>query len=170
MKQYGMVAIGLALGMVGTQAWAGGTSTSTTTVTSTSTTTTTISACPDAVTFDSTSCRLGELSAAVAAQPELASFATKLGNALDKAQRSVNLGGDQCDDSNAKTAGKRLKKAIRRMIQYGHRLRSLRARQKIQPEAIRLQYVDAGTAIQQDLEALKDGLVCPPASPSGAFL
>ena len=168
MRQHGLMAIALMLGTVGA-AWAGGTTT-TTTVTSTSTTTSTVPACTDEATFDSTSCRLGELGSAVAAQPELAAFATKLGNALDKAKRSVNLGGDQCDQGNAKTAGKRLKKAIRRMIQYVHRLGSLRARQKITPDEIRVQYLDAGRAIQQDLEALKDGLACPPASPSGAFL
>jgi hypothetical protein len=159
----------MVLGTVGA-AWAGGTSTTVTTVTSTSTTTSTIPACTDEATFESTSCQLGELSSAVAAQPELAPFATKLGNALDKAQHSVNLGSDQCDQGDAKTAAKRLKKAIRRMIQYVHRLGSLRARQKITPEEIRVQYLDAGKAIQQNLEALKKALVCPPASPSGAFL
>jgi len=169
--KHGMAAIALMFGTT-VSALAGGTSTSTTTTTVTSTTSTTVvSACTDEATFDSTSCRLGELATAVAAQPELERFATKLGNALDKAQRNVNLGGDQCDEGNAKTAGKRLKKAIRRMIQYGHRLRSLRARQIITDETLRMQYVDAGSAIQQDLEALKKAPpVCPPASPSGAFL
>jgi hypothetical protein len=171
MKQYGTAAIGLLLGIAGAPAWVNAqTSTTVTTVTSTSTTSSTIPACTDEATFDSTSCRLGELASAVATQPELAPFATKLGNALDKARRSVNLGGDQCDQGKTRTAAKRLKKAIRRMIQYGHRLRSLRARQKIESEEIRLQYVDSGNAIQQDLKALRKALVCPPASPSGAFL
>jgi len=164
-----IAAMALSLGTTVGAAVAGGVSTSTTTTT-TSTTTSTVPACTDEPTFDSTSCRLGELASAVAAQPELAPFATKLGNALDKAHRNVNLGGDQCDDGRTRTAASRLKKAIRRMVQYGQRLRSGRARHKIQPAEIRLQYVDAGKAIQRDLKALRKALACPPASPSGAFL
>jgi len=151
-------------------ALAGGVSTSTTTITTTTTTSTSLPpACTDEVSFDSTDCRLSELADAVAAEPALGGLATKLGNALDKAHSNVNLGGEQCDEGNAKTAGKRLKKAIRRMIQYGHRLRSLKARKTI-PDEVRMPFVDAGSAIQQDLEALRKALVCPPASPSGAFV
>jgi hypothetical protein len=146
------------------------TTTSTTIVTTTTSTTTTLPpTCTDEVSFESANCRLDELAAAVASEPALGGLATKLGNALNKADSNVNLGDGQCNDGEAKTAGKRLKKAIRRLIQYGHRLRALKARNTI-PEEVRMPFIDEGSAIQQDLEALKKALVCPPASPSGAFL
>ena len=148
----------------------GSTTTSTTIVTTTTSTTTSLPpVCSDEVSFESANCRLDELAAKVASESALGGMATKLSNALDKADSNVNLGGEQCDEGNAKTAGKRLKKASRRMIQYGHRLRSLKARKTI-PDEVRMPLVDEGSAIQQDLEALKKGLVCPPASPSGAFV
>lgn len=140
----------------------------TTTVTSSTTSTTLQPACTDEVSFDSANCRLDELAADVVAA-NLGGIGTKLGNALNKADSNVNLGNEQCDAGDAKTAKKRLKKAIRRMIQYGHRLRSLKARKTI-PEEVRTPLVDQGAAIQQDLEALRDSVICPPASPSGAFV
>jgi hypothetical protein len=171
--------MGLSLALVSAlagSALAGGVSTSTTTIITTttiaSTTTTSTSlppACTDEVSFDSANCRLDELAAAVAGEPALGGLGAKLGVALNKADSSVNLGNEQCDAGDAKTAGKRLKKAIRRMIQYGHRLRSLKARKTV-PEEVRTPLVDEGAAIQQDLEALRKQLVCPPASPSGAFV
>jgi hypothetical protein len=154
---------------LGGSALAGGTTTTTTTIATTTTSTSLPPACTDEVSFDSANCRLDELAAAVAAEPALGGIGTKLGHALGKADSNVNLGSEQCDAGDAKTAGKRLKKAIRRMIQYGHRLRSLKARNTI-PEEVRMPLVDEGSAIQQDLEALRKALVCPPASPSGAFL
>lgn len=157
-----MMAIALSLAATSGTAWAGGATTTTTS------TTTLPPACDDAETFDSTLCRLDELATDVAAQPELGPMATKLGGALSKARSNVNLARGQCDESDAKTAGKRLKKAIRRLIQYGHRLRGLKARKTI-PDEIRTPYVDRGVAIQRDVEGLKDGLSCP-SSPSGAFL
>jgi hypothetical protein len=161
-------------------ALAGGTTTTTTiptttttvigTTTTTSTTTSTLPpACTDEVTFDSINCRLDELSAEVAGEPALGGLGTKLTGALNKADSNVNLGNEQCDAGDAKAAGKRLKKAIRRMIQYGHRLRSLKARKTV-PEEVRTPLVEQGAAIQQDAEALRKQLVCPPTSPSGAFL
>ena len=143
--------------------------TTTTTIGSTTTTSTSLPpACNVAQTFASTLCRLDELAADVAGQAELGPFAPKLGKALDKARRNVNLGYQQCADSDARKASTRLKKAVRRLIQYGHRLRGLRAR-KLLADEIRTVYVERGAAIQQDLRAMKRGLVCP-SSPSGAFL
>jgi hypothetical protein len=142
------------------------TTTSTTVVTTTSTT---LPTCSDEATFESAHCRLGELSDAIAAEPGLGSIATKLSNAVDFADRNVGLASEQCSEPDLKSTRGRLRRAIRRLIQYGHRLRSLKSRNTI-PEEIRTPFIDAGRAIQQDLEALRNGLVCPPASPSGAFL
>jgi len=144
--------------------------TTTTTMIGTTTTSTSLQpACTDEVSFDSANCRLDELTVAVAGEPALGGLATKLDRALDKADKSVTLGNEKCDSGDAKRAGKRLRKAIRRMIQYGHRLRSLKARKTI-PDEVRMPLVDQGAAIQQDLKALRKQLVCPPASPSGAFV
>jgi hypothetical protein len=147
-----------------------GTTTTTSTTVVGSTTSTTIPVCTDEATFDSISCRLNELSAAVnAASGDLGNLAGKLDGALGKAQNSTTLASEQCDAGDAKTAGKRLKKAIRRMIQFNHRLGSLKARKTV-PDEVRQPLLDEGKAIQQDMQALKKALVCPPASPSGAFL
>ena len=146
------------------------TTTSTTVVTTTSTTTTTVPTCSDEATFESARCRLGELSDAIAAASGLGTIATKLANAVDFADRNVGLASEQCNEGDLKSTRGRLRKSIRRLIQYGHRLRSLKSRKTI-PEEVRAPFIDAGSAVQQDLEALRrGGLVCPPSSPSGAFL
>ena len=135
----------------------------------TTTTTTTLPPCTDEATFGSAQCRLDELSAAITAEAGLASIADKLENAVDIADRNVGNASDACNAADLKETRSLLKKAIRRLIQYGHRLRSLKSRNNIPPE-IRTPFIDEGHAIQQDLEALRGNLVCPPASPSGAFL
>ena len=75
----------------------------TTTTTTTTTSTSLPPACTDEVSFDSANCRLDELAAAVAAEPALGGLATKLGNALGKADSNVNLGGEQCDAAGKQT-------------------------------------------------------------------
>jgi len=178
--RFTMLAVALSLGA--SQALAGGTTTttiassttSTTTVASTTSTTTTTSttlppACTDEATFDSISCRLDQLSTAIGANAELATIAAKLQKAVDIAGDNVTAASGECDAGDAKAAGKKLKKAGRRLIQYGHRLRSLKSRKNI-PEEIRQPFIDEGKAILDDVKALKKALVCPPASPSGAFL
>jgi hypothetical protein len=176
-----MLAVVLSLGA--TQAFAGGTTTttvvssttSTTSIASTTSTTTlgsttsTTLPCTDEQTLDSAACRLDDLATRVGNDAGLASIASKLQKALDIAENNVNDASAECDAGDAKAAGKKLKKAVRRLIQYGHRLRSLKSRKNI-PAEIRQPYVDDGKAIQDDLKALKKALVCPPASPSGAFL
>lgn len=160
----------VSLSMIGSAMAGGATTTSTTVVTTTtSTTTSTVPVCADEATFDSAHCRLDELSAAITGESGLASIATKLENAVDFANRNVALADEQCDAGDVKSTRGRLKKAIRRLIQYGHRLRSLKSRKTI-PEEVRAPFIEDGVAIQRDLETLRKNLVCPPSSPSGAFL
>jgi hypothetical protein len=159
--------IGVALGAA--PASAGVPTTTSTTTASTTTSTTLPPACAEEQTFESAHCRLDALAAAIAAEPGLGSIAGKLGNAVDIADRNVVEAETECVNGDRKTAGKKLKKAVRRLIQYGHRLRSLKSRKNI-PAEVRGPFVDEGRAIQKDLQALKKALVCPPASPSGAFL
>jgi hypothetical protein len=173
--RFTMLAVALSLGA--TQAFAGGitngtvvSTTSTTTLVSTTTTSTTLPpACTDEATFDSASCRLNDLATRIGADAGMASIAGKLQKALDIAENNTNDASGECAAGDAKAAGKKLKKAVRRLIQYGHRLRSLKSRKTI-PDEIRQPYIDEGKAVQDDLKALKKALVCPPASPSGAFL
>ena len=172
MKHFSRAALVVALGAA-SSAMAGGTTTTTTTVTtvtSTSTTSSTIPTCVDAATFDSILCRLDEQSGLVASTPELGKAATKLGGALSKATSGTTKASDACNTGDTKTAGKQLKKAIRRMIQYNHRLGSLKSRKTI-PDEVRTQFLDAGQGIQSDMKELKKNLICPPpGSPSAAFL
>ena len=177
MKRISRAAIALAVGtawpaMAGVTTTTTVTSTSTTAITGTSTTTSTTiaSTCVDAATFDSILCRLDEQSALVQSTPELGKAATKLAGALNKATGATNKASDACNTGDTKAAGKQLKKAIRRMIQYNHRLGSLKSRKTI-PDEVRMQFLDAGKGIQNDMQSLKKNLTCPPpGSPSAAFL
>jgi hypothetical protein len=176
MKHFSRAAIVIAVGtawpaMAGVPATTTSTlSTVTSTTTSTSTTTTPPPACTDAATFDSILCRLDEQSALVQTTPELGKAATKLAGALNKATSGTTKASDACDTGDTKAAGKQLKKAIRRMIQYNHRLGSLKSRKTI-PDEVRTPFLDAGRGIQNDMQSLKKNLTCPPpGSPSPAFL
>jgi hypothetical protein len=53
-----------------------------------------------------------------------------------------------------------LKKVVRALIQYGHRLRGRPARKKI-PEEVREPFAVAADAIQEDAGTLRESVVCP---------
>lgn len=140
------------------------TSTSPTTSTS-STTSTTVptgdcAAVPVGPTFESIACRLVELHEDTAAEPALAPIAEKLLHVLDKAIERNGMGATFCADGNAKRAKHQLKKVVRQLIQYSHRLRSRASRRKIDAE-IREPRASAADAIQADARALKADLECP---------
>ena len=169
MKHFSRAAIVLAVGAAW-PAMAGVVTTTSTVVTSTTTSTTIPSTCVDATTFDSILCRLDEQSALVQSTPELGKAGTKLAGALNKATSATTKASDACNAGDTKTAGKQLKKGIRRMIQYNHRLGSNKSRKTI-PEEVRVPFLDAGRGIQNDMQELKKNLICPPpGSPSPAFL
>ena len=152
-----------------------GTTPSTTSTTSTTlvsgTTTTTLQPPPCTVepTFGSAACRLDDLMEHVGTEQALGAMQAKLVRALDRAAAQVDAAEQQCNAGDQRAANKRLKKAVRRLIQYTHRLGSLSARQKISDDALRTELMDAGHDVQEDLVAIKRAGVCPPASPSGAF-
>lgn len=175
MKHFSRAAIVIAVGtawpaMAGVPATTTSTL-STVTSTTTSTTTTTLApACIDAATFDSILCRLDEQSAIVQSSPDLGKTGAKLAGALSKATSATNKASDSCNSADSKASGKQLKKAIRRMIQYNHRLGSLKSRKNL-PEPLRTDLLTAGKSIQNDMQSLKKNLICPPpGSPSPAFL
>ena len=60
---------------------------------------------------------------------------------------------------NAKTSGKQLKKVVRKLIQFSHRLRSNQSRKTI-PEEIREPLAERADEIQEHAKELKDALSC----------
>lgn len=143
-------------------------STSTTT-THVPTTTTTLPAgdCdiePVAATFASIDCRLVALLGLVNTTPGLAAFGPKLAQNLTKAKDGEKASGTACAASNLKPARQGLKQAIRDMIQYGHHLKTLRARKKL-PAGVREDLLAAGDPIAADVKTLKGAVRCPDDAP-----
>jgi hypothetical protein len=138
------------------------TTTTVTTTTVTTTTTTLPGGCagvPVGPTFASLNCRLAALVAAVQAQAQLGKLQAKLVKAAEKAKQRKETAEEKCAEGKTKPAGKQLKKVVRKLIQFSHRLRSKSARKKA-PEEIREPLAVAADAIQQDARALRDELLC----------
>ena len=119
-----------------------------------------------AAAFVSIDCRLDALAARVqgATGFQKPQTKTQLLGALTKVTGNKVAAETLCAKPDAKSAGKRLKKAIRGMIQFGHRLRSLTGRRTIEA-GVRTELIAAGTSIQTDLKTLKTGLQCPADAP-----
>jgi hypothetical protein len=135
---------------------------STTTVASTSTTSTTLPGCagvPDGPTFASISCRLDALAVETSDQAALGSLSDKLLVPLGKARERAAAAHEACAGQDTKHAKSNLKKVVRQLIQYSHRLRSRSVRKKIE-ESVREPLADTADAIQDDVRALKDTLGC----------
>lgn len=137
-------------------------STSTTAPASTATTTTLPSGCagmPIGATFGSLDCRLAALIAAVQGETRLGTLREKLGGAAQKAKQLEEAAQAACARGTAKTSGKQLKKVMRKLIQFSHRLRSRSARRKVD-ETVREALAAAADEIQQDARELKGALSC----------
>jgi len=136
------------------------TTTSTTTTSSKpqgSTTSTTLSpGCTGAPapTFESIICRLDALAASVQAASDLGATQTPLLNGVNAALSKTQAGNTA---SSRKKASNALKKAARKMIDFGHRLRSLRSRKKI-PEATRAGLLAQSEPILADMKTLRKQL------------
>ncbi|HJQ82643.1 MAG TPA: hypothetical protein VKA21_01100 [Candidatus Binatia bacterium] len=144
---------------------AGPVTVTTTTTASTATTTTTLAgaACatvPIGPTFASLNCRLAALAARIAASTEITKQQTQLVDQLGKAKERKNQAETSCAQSDAKHAGKRLKQAVRKMIQFGHRLRSNTGRRSM-PAALRTELITTGDGIKADLQTRRKALACP---------
>lgn len=134
----------------------------TTTVTTTSTTTTVPTGCagvPVGPTFSSLNCRLAALIAAVEAEPGLGILQAKLVKAAAKAKERKEAAEVFCADGNVKGAKRQLKKVVRKLIQFSHRLRSNQARKKVE-EAIREPFAEDADAIQNDARTLLGAVTC----------
>jgi len=137
--------------------------TSTSTTTTTTVPTGTCATVPIGPTFASIACRLADLRTDTIAASALAPIADKLVHAIDKAIERNDLGAGACDEGSTKKAKKQLKKVVRQLIQYSHRLRSRASRRKFD-ETIREPLAAAADAIQADARTLKDDPGCASAS------
>lgn len=138
------------------------TTTTTTTPTSSTTTSTTLAGCagePVAATFASIDCRLADLIAAVEGEPQLGKLQTKLDRAAGRARDREQMAAEACGTGSTRTAKRRLKKVVRKLIQFSHRLRSAGARKKV-PEEVRTPLIDAASGIQTDAQQLRGSLDC----------
>jgi hypothetical protein len=135
--------------------------TSTSTTAAPSTTTTTLpGACEPAPTFSSLDCRLGALLAQIDGETGLDPIRPKLVQSLSRARSAVEAAQGACASSQLRSARRRLKTAMRDMIQYTHHLSTLVARKRV-PAVLRNALLAAGDPIEADLRILKSGLQCP---------
>ena len=141
--------------------------TSTSTTAPRSTTTTLPGACETAPTFNSLDCRLAALRAQIDGETGLDPIRPKLVQSLSRARSAVEAAEGACASSQLKSPRRRLKTAVRDMIQYTHHLSTLVARKRV-PAALRNALVAAGDPIEADLRILKSGLQCPADAEGGA--
>jgi hypothetical protein len=80
------------------------------------------------------SCLQPSLIDAVGAEPGLGNLQPKLQKAAQKARQWKEAAEAACSGGNAKAARKQLKKVVRKLIQFSHRLRSNSARKKTTPQ------------------------------------
>jgi hypothetical protein len=136
--------------------------TTTTTTPTSSTTSTTLGGCagePVAATFASIDCRLADLIAAVEGEPQLGAFQPKLDRSAGRARDREQMAAESCAAGSTKAAKRQLKKVVRKLVQFSHRLRSGRARKRV-PEEVRTPLTDAASGIQEDVRQLRDTVAC----------
>ena len=134
-----------------------------TTTTTTIITSTTVpggcAAVPVGATFASLNCRLASLIEAVRSESRLGKLQVNLLKTAQKAKQRKEAGESACAGRKAKTAKKQLKKAVRRLIQFAHRLRSDNARKNVD-QAVREPLATGADEIQGDARTLMRGLTC----------
>jgi len=105
-------------------------------------------------TFESLNCRLADLIAAVQAETRLGKQQAKLDKAAQQAKERKEAAEAECAAGDAKASAKQLKKVVRKLIQFSHRLRSNNSRKSI-PDEVREPLAQAADAIQKDARELK---------------
>ncbi len=93
-------------------------------------------------------------------ESDLGTFGPKLVRVLSRARNDVDAASGMCASVQLKSARRRLKTAVRDLIQYAHHLKNLAARKKL-PAALRNALLTAGDPIERDLGLLKSRLQCP---------
>ncbi len=139
-----------------------GSATTTTTTTSTTLPSGDCGSTPVGATFASLDCRLAALIARVQSTTDIRrpQTQTQLLKQLTKAKERKEQAETACAASDAKHARSRLKQTVRKMIQFGQRLRSNTGRRAM-TAALRAELIAAGDAIKTDLQTLRGRLACP---------
>jgi hypothetical protein len=132
------------------------------TQTTTTTTTTlpgTCAAVPVGATFASLNCRLAALIDAVQGESRLGKFQAKLLKTAQRAKARKETGEAACADGNARVAKKQVKKVVRALIQFSHRLRSNNARKNVE-QGVREPLAAEADGIQRDARTLAKSPAC----------
>jgi hypothetical protein len=95
----------------------------------------------------------------VTTESDLGASGPKLVQNLSSAKAAEEAGASACAASDLKHARRRLKEAIRDMIEYAHHLQTRRARKKL-PGALRMDLLAAGNPITDDAKSLKRTVQC----------
>jgi hypothetical protein len=119
---------------------------------------------PTGPTFPSIACRLDELRADTLAEPALERFVEQLLKVLDRAVERLGAAADRCEAGELKFAKAKLKKVAGKLADYPKRI-NRRVGRKTIPEEIREAFTAQADALRQDVQTLRDTLVCPPAQP-----
>lgn len=110
-------------------------------------------------TFRSISCRLAALVAQVQAEAGLGDLGAKLLVPLGKATTAEQMAESQCAAGQTAQVRAQLKQVVRQLMQYGHRLRTRKAKKV--PAAIRNPLIQVGDALRFDSRALRVTAHCP---------
>lgn len=139
-------------------------STSSTTTASSSTTSTTLGdGCasePLGPTFRSLNCRLAAVLAQVTAASDLGALQPRLQRLLEKAKERKEQAESACLEVDPRSTKKRLKQAIRKLIEVERTLRTRRARKTI-PDALREALLAVADGLRLDLRTLRGAVRCP---------
>lgn len=133
------------------------TSTTTTTLAGTTTTTTLPAACADPFSFTALGCRLGLLNDQVTASRDVDPVRTRLANTLRLANTRAQQAESRCAQGNKRSAKSLLKKAARRLIAFGHILRTANVADSAADPLI----TSAGS-LNNAMRSFRGALVCPP--------
>jgi hypothetical protein len=114
---------------------------------------------PSGPTFASLNCRLAALIVAVQVEPALGKLQPKLVKAAEKAKTRKEAAEGFCAQGDAKGVKRQLKKVVRKLIQFSHRLRSNQARKTVD-ERVREPFALEADAIQNDARTLLTAPTC----------
>jgi hypothetical protein len=147
-----------------------GTETATTSTTVFPIATTTTSVPPggcdlDAPTFASIGCRLDGLLVRIAGETSLGDYRQKLPPPLAGAAARLDEAALSCGAGDAKHAGKKIKQAAHRLVQYAHGLNGRRAHRRL-PAHLREELVARGNDIRAAVTILRKTVRCPEDAPA----
>src|SRR5262249_3275116 len=115
---------------------------------------------PVAATFPSIGCRLSALRQRVHAESALGSLGPKLARRLTRAIVRLQNAADACVATNAKGTRRNLTQTGRQLGASGRPLRGHAATRILLP-ALRQEFLDAGVWIRDDVQRLRQRVVCP---------